>query len=167
MGATRITRASCASANAHTLLVAAVHAVAQFEAGHTQIVARLHSDRDLVGVGDLRVASRLLDAHDWRSVGDRVHHVLHRTGDGRTICRGEVHVIEAALLHGKRTHHSTVTLSRHRDGAPIVKAQGTAGNRTGHIGPHRDRRSHHGGYIACVVDVLHWQPAVRGKTQVE
>ena len=164
----RITRtARGAVLHRHALLLAPIHAIAQLQRGHTQIIAGPHRHRDFIGVAHLRVATRLLNAHDGRAVGNGVHHVLHRAGHHRAAQRLQVHPIEPAALDDEGSGYHAVTLRHERDGGAVVEVQLAALHRARNLGAQHHRRADNGRDIAAVVDMLGGQAAVGRESQIQ
>ena len=149
------------------LLSATVHAIAQLERHHAQVVAGLHGHGDFIGIRGLGVAPRLLDGHTRAAVGNRIDHILYRAGYGGAVGGDQIHVVEATLRHFEATGHRTVTFDRHRHRGAIVEAQYATGDFARDRGVHHHRGAHDRRDITTVFHMFGGHAAVRREAEVE
>ena len=149
------------------LFRATIHAIAQLERDHTQVITGLHRYGDFIGVRRLRVAPRLLDGHARPAIGNRINHVLHGTGHRGAVGGDQVHVIESAFRDLEATGYCAVTFDCHRCRGAIVEAQHAARHLAGDLGVHHDGGTHDRRHVATVFHVLGRHAAIRREVEVE
>ena len=148
------------------LLLATIHAVAKLERLHAVVIRCRNGDGNLLDVRDLRVTSRLRDAHGRRTVRQRLHGILHGAGNLGSIGRHEVNAIESRGLHRERCGEPSVASHRERNRGAVVEGKHSAADGFRDRCMHGDGGAHHRGHVAPLLDVLGRHPRVRGEAQV-
>ena len=77
------------------LLLAAIHAITEFERTHAVVIARRRLDREFLDRSDLGVAPRFLDPHIGTAILEDFDGVLHAAGHTAAILGGEIDPVES------------------------------------------------------------------------
>ena len=103
------------------LLLTTIHAIAEFERAHAEVIARARFDRDLFEGGHLGIASRLLDPHFRRTVLEDLDRVLHAAHDAPAVCGDQIDPVETAGREAEPAAELPAGIRVERDRAAVVE----------------------------------------------